>query len=102
MLRVSESISRTTYGRYSKFSMRVLHDTLQRLIVSPEASSCRYKSSVGAVMYNISTVGSGTFPVSGPLIWNDEVTLAQSMPAFRQRLKTRLIQLFYTLISHAL
>jgi hypothetical protein len=38
-----------------------------------------------------STVGSWAFPVAGPQLWNDlpmEVTSAQSLSIFRQRLET--------------
>ena len=43
----------------------------------------------------LSTVGSRAFPVAGPQVWNglpEEVTSAQSLSIFRQRLKTFLFQ----------
>jgi hypothetical protein len=46
----------------------------------------------------LSTVGSRAFPVAGPRIWNDlpeEVTSAQSLRIFRQRLKTLLFSASY-------
>jgi hypothetical protein len=48
--------------------------------------------------FRLSTVGSRAFPVAGPRIWNDlpeEVTSAQSLPIFRQRLKTFLFSASY-------
>jgi hypothetical protein len=48
--------------------------------------------------FRLSTVGSRAFPVAGPRIWNDsseEVTSVQSLPIFRQRLKTFLFSASY-------
>jgi hypothetical protein len=48
--------------------------------------------------YRLSTVGSRAFPVAGARIWNDlpaEVTSAQSLPIFRQRLKSFLFRASY-------
>ncbi len=48
--------------------------------------------------FRLSTVGSRAFRVTGPQIWNDlpdEVTSAQSLPVFRQRLKTFLFRVSY-------
>ena len=43
----------------------------------------------------LSTIGSRTFPVAGPQVWNslpEEVTSAQLLSIFRQRIKTFLFQ----------
>ena len=48
--------------------------------------------------YRLSTIGSRAFPVAGASIWNDlpaEVTSAQSLPIFRQRLKSFLFRVSY-------
>jgi hypothetical protein len=48
--------------------------------------------------FRLSTIGSRAFRVAGPRTWNDlpeEVTSAQSLSVFRQRLKTHLIRVSY-------
>ena len=50
--------------------------------------------------YRLSTVGSRSFPVAGPTVWNQlpsDVTFASSLPESRRKLKTRLFRSSYIL-----
>jgi len=45
--------------------------------------------------FKLSTIGTRAFPVAGPRVWNSlpaDITLAPSLPTFRQRLKTILFR----------
>jgi len=49
--------------------------------------------------FKVSTIGTRTFPVASPRVWNSlpaDITSAPSLPTFRQRLKTNLFRQSFT------
>jgi hypothetical protein len=88
-------------------TFRVIHGsaprylgTFKRIANRPNRYSLRSAATNHLLVppFRLSTVGSRAFPVAGPQIWNDlpdEVTSAQSLSIFRQRLKSYLFRLSY-------
>jgi len=97
-LRVPERVQ----FKISVLTYKVLHGLapqylgpLNRVADLPGGRSLRSTDPNRMVVLSVrlSTVANGAFPVVGPQIWNDlpaEVTSAESLTTFRQRLKTHL------------
>ena len=102
-LRVLERIQ----YKIAVLTYKVLHDTaprylgpLHRIAVLHGRRALRSASSSRLVvpMFRLSTVGSQTFNVSGPRIWNglpEDVVSAPTFSSFRRRLKPFLFQQSY-------
>jgi hypothetical protein len=94
--RISYKIAVLTY--------RVLHGSapgylgpVVRVADLPGRQALRSASSSRLVVppFKLSTIGNRAFPVAGPQVWNDlpeDITSAQSLSTFRQRLKTYLFR----------
>jgi len=79
---------------------KVLHDTVPRYLGpldrvadlhGQRALGSASSSRLVVPMFRLSTVGSQTFNVSGPRIWNElpkDVVLAPTLSSFRRKLKT--------------
>jgi len=86
---------------------KVLHDTAPRYLGPLDrvadlhgrrALRSASSSRLVVLMFRLSTVGSQTFNVSGPWIWNrlpEDVVLAPTFPSFWRRLKSFLFQQSY-------
>jgi len=85
---------------------KVLHDTAPRYLgpldrvadLHGRRDSSASSSRLVVPMFRLSTVGSRTFSVSGPRIWNElpeDVVSAPTLPRFRRRLKPFLFQQSY-------
>ena len=102
-LRVPERVQ----FKIAVLTYKVLHDTaprylgpLDRVADLPSRRALRSASSSRLVVptFRLSTVGSRSFSVAGPRIWNglpEDVVLAPSLSTFRRRLKTYLYKQSY-------
>jgi hypothetical protein len=97
--RIKYKVAVLTYKVLNGSAPRYL-GTFERIANHPGRRSLRSAQSNRLLVppYRLSTVGFRAFPVAGAHIWNnlpDEVTSAQSLPVFRQRLKTYLFSVSY-------
>ena len=102
-LRVPERVQ----FKIAVLTYKVLHGTaprylepLDRVADLPSRRALRSASSSRLVVptFRLSTVGSRSFSVAGPRIWNglpEDVVLAPSLSTFRRRLKTYLYKQSY-------
>jgi len=102
-LRVPERIQ----YKIAVLTYKVLHDTAPRYLGPLDrvadlhgrrALRSASSSRLVVLMFRLSTVGSQTFNVSGPWIWNrlpEDVVLAPTFPSFWRRLKSFLFQQSY-------
>jgi len=109
---MSASESTISYIQLASLTYKVLHGTalrylgpLDRVADLSVRRALRSASSSRQVVptFRLSTVGSRSFNVSAPRIWNrlpEDITSAPSLSTVRRRLKTHLFQQSYPYVVH--
>jgi hypothetical protein len=98
--RITFKVAVLTYRALHGTAPRYLSSQLTRIADAPNRRSLRSTASDQLIVprCRLQSIGNRSFPIAAATIWNElpaHITSAESLPIFRQRLKTHLFRLSY-------